>query len=369
MSKTGRIFGLDLLRAVAIILVVLGHGKMLLVGTWLEGFPYVNPVDGVDLFFVLSGYLIGGILIKDLISQERVSILWLANFWKRRWFRTLPAYYLVLFLNYLVVKYEVIQEDISQFSLHFLTFTHNFSGPFHGFFWESWSLSIEEWFYLIAPLAMLVVSRMVSGKWAYIVIAVGMIVFSVWYRADIYSPDFSYYDWDVRIRKVVLTRFDSIGMGLVMAWLIRYYKSTLHGLRFPLFILGFGLLVGESFFNFDTSSFYKQVLYFLFLPCVISCFLPLLITWQTCESKVGKSITHISKISYSMYLINLALVGEVLRDNCMHDSGQGAVRFYLLYWFIVILASSFMYKFVELPFLKLREVNYIQLIRSKWSKH
>ena len=59
-----RIFGLDIFRAVAILLVVLGHGKFLLNGTILEGFPYIKIIDGVDLFFVLSGFLIGNILLK-----------------------------------------------------------------------------------------------------------------------------------------------------------------------------------------------------------------------------------------------------------------------------------------------------------------
>ena len=64
-NNTIRNFGLDLFRTLAILLVVLSHGKFLLNGTVLENFPYVKMLDGVDLFFVLSGFLIGGILLKS----------------------------------------------------------------------------------------------------------------------------------------------------------------------------------------------------------------------------------------------------------------------------------------------------------------
>ena len=55
---------------------------------------------------------------------------------------------------------------------------------------------------------------------------------------------------------------------------------------------------------------------------------------------IGKSITHISKISYSMYLLNLAIVAEVIKDNFPPTNEIDGIIKYLLYWFIVILGSS-----------------------------
>jgi hypothetical protein len=78
-NNTTRNFGLDLFRALAIVLVVLSHGKFLLNGTVLENFPFVKMLDGVDLFFVLSGFLIGGILLKSssvgLLEEKVVANL------------------------------------------------------------------------------------------------------------------------------------------------------------------------------------------------------------------------------------------------------------------------------------------------------
>ena len=73
-NNATRNFGLDLFRALAIVLVVLSHGKFLLNGTVLENFPFVKILDGVDLFFVLSGFLIGGILLKS--SSEILKGQW-----------------------------------------------------------------------------------------------------------------------------------------------------------------------------------------------------------------------------------------------------------------------------------------------------
>ena len=138
------------MRMAAILVVVLGHSSILLENTVLKDFPYFKPVDGVDLFFVLSGFLIGGIMLRDF--NQSSSIYELLSFWKRRWFRTLPLYFLILGLNYVVVKNEWIKGDIEQANSTFLCFLQNLTEPFYDFFWESWSLSVEEWFYLTSPV-------------------------------------------------------------------------------------------------------------------------------------------------------------------------------------------------------------------------
>lgn len=140
-----RVYGLDVFRAVAIILVVHGHGRFMLKGTPLQNFPWIKLFDGVELFFVLSGFLIGTILIKLAEKNNfKLGVNDVTAFWKRRWFRTLPNYYLVLFVNVLFVKYSITDGDLQQYNLNFLFFLQNFKTPLVGFFWESWSLPIEE---------------------------------------------------------------------------------------------------------------------------------------------------------------------------------------------------------------------------------
>src|SRR5436190_15587708 len=97
-SELKRVYGLDILRAVAILLVVLIHGTALIGESPIGMFTYLKIPDGVNLFFVLSGYLIGTILSKH-ITTEKFTLKPLLNFWQRRWFRTLPNYYLFLLIN------------------------------------------------------------------------------------------------------------------------------------------------------------------------------------------------------------------------------------------------------------------------------
>ena len=92
MKSSQRNFGLDVLRAAAIVMVLVSHTA--------NALNFLG-VYGVELFFVLSGFLIGDILIRSAARQSRFDFRDLAEFWTRRWFRTLPNYYWFLAL-YLV---------------------------------------------------------------------------------------------------------------------------------------------------------------------------------------------------------------------------------------------------------------------------
>jgi peptidoglycan/LPS O-acetylase OafA/YrhL len=129
-QNKNRIYGLDVYRAIAIIIVVMGHG--ILVNPQIS--PPFPVIDGVELFFVLSGFLIGSILIRTLEKDNVFNFRSVLYFWKRRWFRTLPNYYLILFVNYMLVSSELINGDIDQFGWSFIFFTQNLYTSFYGFF-------------------------------------------------------------------------------------------------------------------------------------------------------------------------------------------------------------------------------------------
>src|SRR5690606_10309411 len=96
IDLTSRVWGLDIMRAIAIMTVLISHSSQFI----LDGsssLMYHSGVAGVEIFFVLSGFLIGGILIK--VFQKEYSLNNILNFWKRRWIRTIPNYYLALLIN------------------------------------------------------------------------------------------------------------------------------------------------------------------------------------------------------------------------------------------------------------------------------
>lgn len=350
-----RIFGLDVFRALAIFLVVCGHGGFLLNNTFLDNFPFIRLIDGVDLFFVLSGFLIGGILLKEINQKEKFGFKKLSIFWKRRWFRTLPNYFLILLVNFFFVKYAIIHEDITQFNWKFLVFSQNLVSPFYGFFWESWSISIEEWFYLSSPILLLGFLKIFNPKRAFLVVILIMMIFPILYRHSIIDPNMDDFWFDVTFRKVILARLDSISYGLLAAWTFFYFPSFWTKFRFHFVLIGIGLIVFIVNYPATSSSFYKQMIYFTITPISAMLLLPFAEGIKNGSGNIAKGITHISKISYSMYLINLALVAKVFADNFMPTSQMDGIIKYGLYWGIVIIASTILYQFFEKPMMNLRD--------------
>ena len=159
VAASRRNIGLDVLRAVAISMVFLVHG----VG--LEGKPIVGEFGtGVDLFFVLSGFLIGRIYFRSTRPDAREPFR-LFGFWQARWWRTLPPY-LVALLVYAVVRATVAPKQ-APLDWHYLLFLQNYFGvPAFG---PSWSLCVEEHFYLLLPLLGAAVERTLGRaafRWA-----------------------------------------------------------------------------------------------------------------------------------------------------------------------------------------------------------
>jgi peptidoglycan/LPS O-acetylase OafA/YrhL len=145
--------GLDLLRALAIIVVVIYHAA-------LFGFKLPSRIDrfgwiGVDLFFVLSGYLIGGQLLAPLARAKQIS---LGRFFARRVLRIMPAYFVVLAVYFLLPSWREYP-DMSQPLWRFLLSIQNVA--LHGgtAFSHAWSLAVEDQFYLGLPFILIFVSR------------------------------------------------------------------------------------------------------------------------------------------------------------------------------------------------------------------
>jgi peptidoglycan/LPS O-acetylase OafA/YrhL len=142
-----RSFGLDLIRAVAISMVLIAHGVS------LHGVPLLGDLtSGVDLFFVLSGFLIGRIYFQSS-SRSGFSLL---GFWRARWWRTLPPYLAALALSWALALHPGIRPPL-EIRATYLLFLQNYTGIFG--FTPSWSLCVEEHFYLLLPLAGLAIGR------------------------------------------------------------------------------------------------------------------------------------------------------------------------------------------------------------------
>jgi peptidoglycan/LPS O-acetylase OafA/YrhL len=365
--KKKRILGLDLMRAIAILLVIFHHGFTLFT------FPFIPLPDGVDIFFVLSGFLIGGILIKSMEKSKGFSLNDLKIFWFRRWFRTLPAFWFTLIVNLILyfcinlqtqslketIKLMVLKEKLWQF---FFFVQNLFANLSTRFFSESWSLSVEEWFYLLLPIILFFAlkSRIVPYKAVLLSILI-IIVFPTiarYFFSDIHLK----WTW-LSTRMVVIMRLDSIGLGVLMAYL-KYYKSAIWDkmAKFKLLIvLGIAIFYGsfyivhENYYYFNSITL-TNLFFYTFTSFGVMITLPALSKMTSNNGIFERAITFVSLISYSMYLINYSIVIVLIQIfTPANVSEMGKFISFVLYWIITIGLSALMYEYIEEPFMALRD--------------
>lgn len=349
-----RNFGLDLVRAIAITLVLLSHGRH-----FLPEFP--NKIllanggfFGVELFFVLSGFLIGTILIRQFEGQRQVSLKVVRDFWLRRWFRTIPNYALFLALNATVFQWLF---EPRQFDFRYVLFFQNFMWPCPPLMEESWSLAVEEWFYFSLPLLMLAFLFLPMRKQRALLscFVIYILSFSI---IRFYGAFTSNADWDDGVRKIVLYRLDAIGYGVLVAYFSFYHGGALSKLRKTLLVLGgacLGLLVvsfSHSLLTTTTTVFNKTVLISMTSIGFALC-LPWFQTLMVSHRIMRNLVSHVSIVSYSMYLIHLSSVIPFLRLYVGDKLPWYVV--YVLFWLLTTVLSTVVYKYYERPFTRLRE--------------
>lgn len=367
-----RIFGLDLLRFVAIVLVVMGHSRWMIEATFpkpLKALLHGSGILGVELFFVLSGYLIGGILLKQFQKNNfSLSFQGIKFFWMRRWLRTLPNYYLIL-LVYFIVYYAQRSDSMWRY----LFFVQNFWNHPPYFFEESWSLCIEEISYLISPLILAFVAYVFgkNGKGNnsyFLYVSIGLIVFVTILRmiyATYFLPNYFQdvnYKWSYQFREVALIRLDAIYYGFIAAYISFKYPINWKKNRTLFFVIGiFGIMVLMTFQKTIIDNYQgliSNTFFFSFISIFIAFIIPYLSELKNTKYKfIAKPVTAVSVISYSLYLINGGLIAENLKH--YSNVGQGwnfaqALSVYLLYWFLCLSISAIIFVFFEKPMTDLR---------------
>src|SRR6266446_6884082 len=205
--------GLDLLRAFAIIVVVIYHAA-------LFGFKLPGRVDrfgwiGVDLFFVLSGYLIGGQLLAPLARDRRIH---LGRFFARRALRIMPAYFVVLAVYFLLPPLREYPE-MSQPLWKFLLSVQNIA--LHGgtAFSHAWSLAVEDQCYLVLPLLLLVLYPRpgTSVIIACIIVLGGIALRTVLAFQNLTDTGVSFRGFQAWIYYPTWTRLDPLVLGVALA--------------------------------------------------------------------------------------------------------------------------------------------------------
>ena len=367
-SVKQRVFGLDLMRAIAILMVVLGHSLWLFPPS--QKFIYQIFVlfgfFGVEIFFVLSGFLIGKILYQLYVKND-FSITQVFHFLKRRWFRTLPNYFLILLLNIIVAT--LLGYSIDSLWKYFF-FLQNFNTAMLPFFTESWSLSVEEFAYIVLPFFLLILGAFSKPKdksrfYLFTVITLVIIFFCNKIHYQDTTTNTNLTQWNVSLKSVVIYRLDSIFIGVLCSWIYFNYTSVWQKSKKLLFVLGvvfFMFLfvgIGRLGLFIETHSLLWNVFYLPFVSITVACFLPFLSEWKEERSIISKPITFISFISYSIYLLHYSIVLQLMKYyfpiNSQNTLGLGL--FLLIYFGITFFLSYLVYRFYEKPMMNLRDKN------------
>lgn len=344
---------LDIIRSFAILFVLISHSR----GFLIEKYPFLQFLKfggfiGVELFFVLSGFLIGQILYKLSLHFSFNS---LKVFFVRRWLRTLPNYYFYLFIC-LILSLLEIRENISYDFFKYLFFSQNLFSRHPSFFGEAWSLAIEEVFYIFFPIFIsILLSFKIKPINSIIILGVSIIIFCTAYRLHLSTNPVL--QWDADIRKIVFLRLDSIMIGVLASLLFIKNKKfiTSKFLLFPLFfIFIFSIFYSgiNTLDSLNSSPFAKS---FLFNLTSLGCLGFLLIGYNL---KFNPSIVRISNffanISFSAYLSNLSIY-FLINKFLIFDIH---IKF-IIFFPLVIITSYFSYIYLEQKILAYRDKKWV----------
>lgn len=347
------------MRGLAILWVMPFHFRFALPSA-LHGIAHTGWM-GVDLFFVLSGYLIGSQLLRPYLSDQQPS---LPGFYLRRAFRVLPAFLAVLLL-YLFVPPFREAPNLSP-SWQFLTFTENLRIDYlhDQAFSHVWSLCVEEHFYLVLPLLVLVLMRKPRFGKA-VAVAVTILLFGILIRAWVYHFQIQPFIGDdmfgvYYIEKIyypTYTRLDGLLMGVVLATIKTFrpvWWSNLMARGYLLLATGLVCCTAAIWLFRDRFSFSATIFGFPLLSLGLTLVVSSSLSPRCLLSRV-RGFALPATLAYSLYLTHKEIghLDYVYLPRLV-SPGTPWTNFVVLFA-TSFLAASLLYLVVERPFLRLRE--------------
>jgi peptidoglycan/LPS O-acetylase OafA/YrhL len=353
--------GLDTLRAIAIAWVMCFHS--FLVGGLGEDFAWLSRFGwmGVDIFFVLSGYLIGSQVLRPLAGGAKLS---LPEFYRRRAYRILPAFAVVLAIYALLpgLREAPGMEPWWKFAGFYMNLSIDYSH--NQAFSHAWSLCVEEHFYLVFPVLALALYRRVSAR-GFVLLCAAIVLAGIGLRAGVWLQDAAAEaagaparNWFVEdIYYPTWNRLDGLLVGVVLAALKVYRPRWWEAAqaRANLVLLGGVLLLSLSFWLFRDR---------VGLPGnsigwpVLSFGLGMLVFAgagdRSLLSRRIPGMAWMAAISYSLYLSHKLAYQFVSSNWGTALEGKGIIAF-ACYAVVAVLLGAALHYAVERPFLRLRD--------------
>jgi peptidoglycan/LPS O-acetylase OafA/YrhL len=337
------------LRAISILMVIIYHYDIrydiLAKFRGTKIFYLFNVITdghlGVNVFFVISGFLITSLLLQEEASKKTVS---LKNFYIRRTLRIFPAYYFLLLFYFIIQLFGII--SMSKLSwLMSITYTKYFNYKLDWYTAHAWSLSVEEHFYLFWPV-IFVYAKKIRNYFAFsLFLIVPFVRLFSYYHPIVWLTDLT-----------IFTRIDAIAIGCIFAlhkdWILqRISKNWAAFFWIPIVVLFFWTNIGLASFS------HKWHLGFIFVPLgmangtIANIVVALIMMYSVFGPQKQwykflnlKWMNYIGILSYSLYLWQQFFINKT-------DYFYNAWPLNLL---CLALVSLFSYHIIEKPFLKLK---------------
>ncbi len=331
-----RIPGLDGLRALAVLLVIVYH----------FGFEQINGGFGVEIFFVLSGFLITWLLLAEDARTGTVSI---GEFYRRRAARLLPGFYayVILGLAYGAVRGEPAPWGaVVSSSLYVMNYYHGLVHPPDSFLSHCWSLAIEEQFYLFWPLAF----RRLRRNPRALVCALGVTIVGVWIVRDVLY--FGLHVSQSYIYRALETRADALAVGCLLAaatrqgYLLAFWERCARSWIVPVTLAVLAAISASLY----TNPRYRFGIGYMIEPVLIAALIPQVILLAATPGSWARilelrPIVYLGTISYSLYLYQQITLGPA-----QHLTAGRPIALQLVFAIAVtVVAAAASYHLLEKP--------------------
>lgn len=338
IGRNDRNEAIDLLRGLAALLVMCRHW-------YISDFLWHAGWMGVDLFFVLSGFLISGLLFSEYERYSKVDPL---QFFIRRLFKIVPLLYALLILT--LVVYLMTGQDFSYSSfLRDLFFVQNYGGGVYG---HTWSLGVEVHFYIIIILCFVLFKKwkVVLKQWNTIV------VFLVFLVLPFVLRTWNYYTIHDNTHYATHMRVDSLFAGVLVCYIYRYKGAHLKFLqtnaRHGLLLMA--LICLSVFGFFEPDNLFTQSIGFVLIYLSFACILFYVITLPEKKRAFIKLPAFIGFYSYAIYLAHVPVMKIFAWAGIGVEVGPLNIAYFIFYVLICIATGIFFSELIEQPVLRLR---------------